>query len=153
MSSGVADAWVGTKVRLRRGSGPTPHLALIAGSSVPTHTALSNQRAESELNLAAMWDLPRGQGVVAFTGLASRWAADRFVSERLSGATWAFPVGSLASFVEYSEFARPGAVNRFVATGLQFFPRATVQLDASVIMPVPRAGSDASFGFAFSRRW
>lgn len=151
-SSSVADFWVGTKVRLRRGSGATPHLALMTGSLVPSRTVVSHQRFEPELDLIAMWDLPRGQGLVAFTGLARRWDAGRFVGERMSAASWTFPVGPLASFAEYSEFARPGAVSRFVATGLQFFPRATVQLDASVIIPVPRAGSDASFGLGFSRR-
>lgn len=150
---GVADAWLGSKVRLARGGGRRPHLALLSGVLVPTHTASSHHRAEPEANLTAMWDLAHAQSVALFTGAARRWTGSAFVVERLNGASWAFPVGSLASFLEYSEFVRPGSASRHVATGLQFFPRSSLQLDASLTLPVPRTGSDAAFGFGLSRRW
>lgn len=150
---GVADAWLGSKVRLARGRGRRPHVALLTGVLVPTHTASSHHRAEPEANLTSMWELPHAQSAALFTGAARRWTGTDFVVERLNGASWGFPIGSLASFLEYSEFLRPGSANRYVATGLQFFPRASVQLDASVTLPVPRSGADAAFGFGLSRRW
>lgn len=152
-SRGLGDAWVGTKIRLLGGSGPRPHLALLSGLLLPTHTISSHQRTEPEVNLTAMWDLPNAQTAALFTGISSRWTGSAFVGERLSGASWAFPVGTLASFVEYSEFVRPRAASRYLATGLQFFPRASIQFDVFVTLPLPRPGSDAAFGFGLARRW
>lgn len=153
VTAAIADAWVGTKLRLQRGGGARPHLGLFLGTLVPTHSIFSHRSVEPEASLSALWELPHGQSLLAFGGLASRANGDARVGERLSGISWGFPIGALASFVEYSEFARPGATARYLGTGVQFFPRATVQLDASLLVPVPRPGSDLAIGLGLSRRW
>lgn len=154
VSSGLADAWIGTKLRLARGAGARPHLGLLVGSLVPVGGSISHQRAEPEADLSAMWELPRGQSALLFAGGASRWAGTGRVFERLSGASWSVPLGSsAASFVEYSEVVRPHTRSRYATTGLQVFPTAAIQLDGFLVVPLPRPRSDLGVGVGLSRRW
>lgn len=148
-----ADAWMGTKLRVLRGAATRPHVALILGSLIPTHSAVSHARPEPEAALSAAWELPHGQALVAYGGLAGRWVADHAIGEQLRGASWAFAIGPVGSFLEYSEFARADATARYVGTGLTVLPRASVQLDASLLVPLPRAGADPILGLGLSRRW
>ncbi len=153
-SSGMADAYAGTKIRIAKGSGIRPHLAMFAGTTVPVGGAFSHNGAEPDAALSALWDLPKGQSALAYTGLASRVGAIGRETERLSGVSWSVPLGTRAgTFVEASEFVRRNARTRYLTTGLQLFPHATLQLDGTVSVPLPRAGSDISFGLGVSRRW
>jgi len=152
--SGMADGYLGTKLRLVRGSGLRPHLAVFAGSSIPVGGAFSHGRAEPEGDVSALWDLPKGQWVLGYLGLASRVAGDGRENERIAGGTWGIPLGAKAgTFVEVAEFARHDTRSRFVTTGLQVFPFAALQVDGFVTVPVAHAGSNVAVGVGVARRW
>jgi hypothetical protein len=153
-TSGFADAYLGTKIHLATGSGLQPQLGLFAGSSIPVGGAFSHHRAEPETDLSALWNLPAGQSLLAYGGIASRVAGDDRETERVSGASWGVPLGGrAASFLEVAEFARHDARTRFVTTGLQLFPRTTLQVDGFVSIPLHHTGSDVAVGLGIARRW
>lgn len=152
--SGLADGYLGTKIRLMEGSGLRPHLAVIAGSSIPVGGEFSHRRAEPEGSLSASWELPYGQSILGFAGLASRVAGTSRESERIAGASWEIPLGEQAgTFVEVVEFSQRDERSRYISTGLRIFPSATLQVDGFVTVPPTHAGSDVAFGVGVARRW
>jgi hypothetical protein len=151
--NGLGDAWLGTKLRLAQNAGLRPELSAITGALIPTHSTFSHREVEPELNLTAAWALPSSQGLLVFVGAAQRASDTDMVTEQLRGISWSRPVGRAATFLEYSEFSRPGSTSRMLGTGLTLFPHAAMQIDGSVLVPLPRAGADVIVGFGLSRRW
>jgi hypothetical protein len=152
-STGLGDSWLGSKIGVIAGGGFVPQLSILAGSVVPSRSVHSRHSLEPEANLTASWTLPRGQSLLAFSGVARRADGDARVAEQLQGASWWVPIGGLVPFLEYSQISRANAVTRMIGTGLTLFPIATVQVDGSVIVPVGPGASGAMLGLGISRRW
>jgi hypothetical protein len=152
-ASGLGDGWLGSKIGVLTGGGIVPQLSVIAGALVPTRSTQSRNSLEPEANLALAWTLPRGQSLVAFSGVARRANGEGRVSEQLQGASWWVPIRGVVPFVEYSQISRSDAMTRMIGTGLTLFPVASIQIDGSVIVPVGPGATGASLGLGISRRW
>jgi len=151
--TGLGDAWLGAKVRVAQATGWRPELALLGGALVPTHAEFSHHAVEPDVNLTAAWTLPGAQSLLAFAGAARRASGTVTAVEQLRGVSWSLPIGRAGAFVEYSELRQPAGVTRTLGSGLTLYPHATMQLDASVLVPLPRRGADAMLGVGLSRRW
>lgn len=152
-ATGMGDSWVGSKIGVLTGGGLIPQLSVLAGMTVPSHSAHSHHSLEPEANLTAAWTLPHGQSLVAFSGVADRADAGARVAERLQGASWWVPVAGVVPFLEYSQVSHADVMTRMIGTGVTLFPIATVQVDGSVIVPVGSGAHGASLGFGVARRW
>jgi hypothetical protein len=151
---GASDAFIGTKVRLRRGSGATPTVAVLAGASLPTSARYSRTSVEPEIALSAMWDLPHAHTLTGYVGEAARRSGNVTVAERVTAASYGVPVGrGFSSFVEYSEYVRPGSAARFAAIGGTLVPGSRLQLDATAYMPINMPGAGPILAAGVSRRW
>ncbi|MCU0634467.1 MAG: transporter [Gemmatimonadaceae bacterium] len=150
---GLADGWAGMKALLLAGGGHIPQLAVITGALLPTRSVHSRHHVEPDVTVSAAWALPHGHALLANVGAARRWDADTRVTERLTGASWSFPVHGVGSFVEYSEYVRATSALRILGTGVTLLPRAAMQLDASVLVPLNTARHDPTVGIGLSRRW
>jgi hypothetical protein len=151
--AGIGDAWLGSKIGVLSGGGLIPQLSILTGTVIPLHSVHSHRALEPEANLAASWSLPRGQSLVAFSGVSQRAEGTARAAEQLQGVSWWVPIRGLVPFVEYSQISRANSMNRMIGTGLTVFPFATLQLDGSVIVPIGPGASGAMLGLGLSRRW
>lgn len=151
---GLLDGHAAVKVKLVQGHNMVPHLAVLAGTTVPLGGPYSHRRAEPEGDVSMMWNLPRGHTVTAYGGYSRRAADTKREWERNTGANWTIPLTSIiATYVDYCEVVMADERSRGLTGGLQLFPHDALQLDVFVGAPVRNVTHEVSIGAGIARRF
>jgi hypothetical protein len=154
--SGLADAAVGAKWRLKAQRGASPAAALLVHAELPSGaTDLQGDGVRPSLRAVAEWELPEGFALGVMPGIAvGRASGEGFPSGILGLVVGKAVTSSLRTFAEVSfpqlAAAQHGGHVGTFNTGLALLLTDHVQLDTGLSWGLTESAEDLTWGFGLS---